>query len=214
MERDIYLRGIGYLPPYYYYDPKDQDKLLESILKEGSILSRRKLGKTSNNGFGGVDYICLGDYEKKEVFNKGRLRYNSYYQYIINSLAIAFKKDTIDVIEPIIVNNCTLSIDGYSRMKYLGEQEQRYTDLPDEVQVKDEISLDKMSGITFPTDTFIDLYSLRRKKVRLQILKDEINHINELIQKYGYDVKVYDVETLKEMTDENIEGLVYKTLTK
>jgi hypothetical protein len=210
MEKDIYLRGIGYLPPYYYYDPKDQDKLLESIFKEGSILSRRKLGKQSNNGFGGVDYICLCDYELKDVFNEGRKRYNSYYQYICNSLSIAFKKGSIDVIKPTIIDNCTLSLDGYRCMKYLGEQLERYSDLPDEVQVKDEIPLDKMTGITFPTKTFIDLYSIRRKTKRLELLKEEINKLNELIYKYGYDVKVYDVETLNEMTEDNIERLVLK----
>ena len=210
MNEHVYMHGVGYLPSGFYV-PEDQRQILEKIFNSGALLSMRLQGRKSNEGFSGLDYISLCDLEKKHLKNTGRRNYNTYYNYVINSLSLAFDKDKLEVIEPFIVNNCSLDAYGYAKMKYLGESPyERYSDMPDEVQVKDSVSLDNMRAITFPTKTFIQCNFFKNKKRKLELLKEEINKINELIDKYGYDVKVYDIETLNEMNEENIERLVLK----
>ena len=79
-----------------------------------------------------------------------------------------------------------------------------------------------MIGLSFPTEQFLtdiafDTFSFK-KDVRyirkVDALKRERDIILMLEKKYGYNVKLYDVDTLKEMTDENIDEIVSKKLTK
>ncbi len=210
MEKHVYMHGVGY-GKSIWYDPKEQEVILGKILASGALLSMRLQGRKSNDGFSGLDYVSLCDYDKKDQYNTGRKKYNTYQQYIINSLSLVFPKDKIEVIEPILVKNCTLSLQGYAYMKYLGEQTHaRYSDLPDEVQVKDSVSLENMTALTFPTRTFLDNYFFRRKTTKVERLKEEIEELYSLLKYFGYDVKIYDIETFKEMNEENIESLVLK----
>ena len=209
MNEHVYMHGVGNYPTYNKYSPDNQRKILEKIFDSGALLSMRKQGRPSNNGFSGLDYVSLCDYEKRKEYNKKRF-YNTYYSYIINSLALAFDKEQIKVIHPYIVRICSYSLEGYERMKQYGEEEDRYSDLPDEVQVRDQVSLDSMCGITFPTQLFIDQYFFKKKIIKLDNLKREIEEIRKLIDKYGYNVNIYDIHTLQELNDENMERLVLK----
>ncbi len=210
MNEQVYLHGVGN-GPHSYYDPRNQEVILGKILASGALLSMRQQGKESNNGFNGIDYVSLCDYEKKEVFNTGRRKYNTFYQHIINSLALVFPKEEIEVIVPTIVRNCTLNRSGYEWMKCLGESgEDRYSDLPDEVQVKDMVSLTNLSALTFPTEMFLSNFFLRKSSTKIDALKKEIAELYSLLKYFGYDIKIYDIHSLREMNEENIERLVLK----
>lgn len=210
MNEHVYMHGVGN-GKERFYDPRQQELVLGNILASGALLSMRNQGRKSNEGFSGLDYISLCDYEKREEFGTSRLKYNTFYQHILSSLALVFPKDEIEVVQPTIVRCCTLNLAGYERMKYLGEQgEDRYSDLPDEVQVKDRVSLEHLYALTFPTEMYLANYFLRKKITKVDALKREIAELYSLLKCFGYDIKIYDIHSLQEMNEENIERLVLK----
>lgn len=209
MDSKIYLHGIGYGDSRYYY-PLEQTKILRHILSDGKLLSRRLQGFKDSSGFNGMDYISLCDYEKKDVYNSSkksivsasRKNYNAYNSYIKDSISISFPKDELEVIMPTLVGNCTLSLSGYYLMKELGNEKERYSDLPDEVQVRDSISLDKSNGIIFPVDTFLSFNN--RRKDKIDLLRKEIEDLRNMISSYNYEFGIYDMNSLEELSDESI----------
>ena len=211
MNEKIYLHTINN-DTSDYYKPKKQKEVLTSILKAGEVLSRRKQGDLRDNtNFCGLDYISLINYEKRFVSNKQREHYNAYYAYARSGLSLTFPQDKVDVIEPTIIGICSDNYNGYLTMRELGmSEDERFTDLPDEVQVKDRVSLEYMNGILFPTDNFLvsRVFVTRRKMIEL--LKKELNEIKELTARYGYDISIYDVDTLKELNEEEIYKLSLK----
>lgn len=217
MNEKIYLHTINNGMSDFYKSRKQLDTL-DSILKSGKVLSRRLQGYPENSytNFSGMDYISLTDYEKRFICNKERERYNSFYAYVRNGLSITFPHESLDVIEPTIIGICSKDARGYRKMYALGLcEEERYTDLPDEVQVKDRVSLDKMSGITFPVESYLDTVFFRRKKVKLELIKQEINIIKELLDKYNYnDINLYNIDDLQEINDDYLEERIMLTKTK
>ena len=195
-----------------YYKSQRQKLILEYILRCGEVRSRRLQGNLdTNTNFCGLDYISLIDYEKRFVSNKEREHYNSYYSYARNGLSITFPQDKIKVIEPTIIGICSDNRRGYETMKYLGMcEDERFTDLPDEVQVKDRISLEHMNGILFPTENFLVSRLFIKRKKMIELLKKELDIIKELTIKYGYNVDIYDVETLMPLNEEEIYKLSLK----
>ena len=95
-------------------------------------------------------------------------------------------------------------------MRTLGMcEDERFSDLPDEVQVKNRLSLEHMNGILFPTENFLVSKVFTKRIKMIELLKKEIEEIRELI-KYGYDVNLYDVDTLNELNEEEIYKLSLK----
>ncbi len=213
MEKGIYLHSVGYLPGQYYYDPENQEIILKRILDSGALLSLRRQGQIRNNGFNGPDLISLCDYDRRFEYNDRRTKYNGYNQYVIESLSLVFDKEKVkqetDIIVPKLVDKLD-TIFGYNVMYELGRSGDFYSDLPDEVFVEDKLSLDGMTCLTFPTRVFKSLYFFKSKSVKIQLIKDEINRLKEILDKRGYDIGIYDIETFDELTDENIERLVLK----
>ena len=177
MEKGIYLHSVGYLPNQYYYDPENQEIILSRILDSGELLSLRRQGNIRENGFNGPDYISLCDYDRRFEYNSRRIKYNGYNQYVIESLSIVFDKEKVkeetNVIEPVLISMRTRDNFGFVSMNEYGKSDTRYTDLPDEVFVKDSLSLNGMTSLTFPTKVFNSLYLFKSKRKKIQLLKDE-----------------------------------------
>lgn len=207
MNENVYLHDIG--NPHYLYVPADQRKVFERILDSGYLLSRRNQGIYFSTGFAGLDYISLCDYTLRDVCN-GEM-YNGFHQYIKNSLAVGFPKESLDVIEPVIIKPISTIANGYDYMKYLGlSKNNRYTDLPDEIQVKDRVDMNSMSLVTFPTRYYIEDSLFNNKIMLYKRLKKELGEVNKLLIKYDYNVPIYDVESGIELNDDNIHNLVMK----
>lgn len=206
MNEKIYLHTINNGMSDFYKSRKQLDTL-DSILKSGKVLSRRLQGYPENSytNFSGMDYISLTDYEKRFICNKERERYNSFYAYVRNGLSITFPHESLDVIEPTIIGICSKDARGYRKMYALGLcEEERYTDLPDEVQVKDSIDVSKMNGILFPTKEFMYSKPFVRKAKMIDLMKKELEAIKVILDTYGYDASIYDVDTLEELNDGNL----------
>ena len=174
----------------------------------------RNQGMKNSTSFAGLDYISLCDYEKRKHFN-GKVpfyiqNYNSYNSYILKSLALCFDKEKLDAIEPIMVDYVgTLSNgEGYKIMKEYGLKEERYSDLADEVQIKDKVSLEHLVELTFPTISFFNESMYFTKSSKIKALINEIKRIEELLKEYNYNVPIYDIDTKQLMTEENIEKIV------
>ena len=215
MEKGIYLHSVGYLPPCYFYDPKDQEIILSRILDSGALLSLRQQGRIQENGFNGADLISLCDYDKRFEYNGLRSKYNGYNQYAIESLSIVFDKEKVEqeveIIKPELVNRLPNTMHGFTIMNDYGNSGDSYSDLPDEVFVRDRLSLDGMTSLTFPTRVFNSLYMFRSKSKRIQLLKDEINRLKDILDIRGYyNIGIYDIESFDEMTDEFIERKICK----
>lgn len=187
MDEKVYLHTIF---NYRRYDTKKTLVILEKMLKSNAVLSRKKQGLEGSANFCGEDYISLSDYEKREQYKDGF--YNSYYQFVRFYTSIIFPKDKIEVVEPYILEE---KISDYSSsisyMMELGEsKDERYTDLDDEVQAKDEISLDNMSGIIIPSYEIMNFWKNDSKN--MDMIKKELEIYRELLKKYNKEVSIYD----------------------
>ena len=211
MNDKIYLHTINNMFSDYYI-PKRQKAVLESILKSGEVLSRRLQGNNSEiTNFSGLDYISLSDYEKRYVSNKEESHYNSYYAYVKCGLSLCFPHDKLKVIEPTIIGVCSKNRRDYEIMRDLGMcEDERFTDLPDEVQVKDRISLDIMNGILFPVDNFLNSKILVKRSKMIELMKTEVETIKNMLDHYGYNVDLYDTDSLTPINEESIKSLVLK----
>ena len=206
---------------YYFHaiDPQidvlDSPKILEKlekILQSQNIYSRR-LSNTINperNGFNGNDFVSLCDYSKKDSppFNDDEFYrgYTSYEAYVVSSLSILISKKGLKVIHPILVRPTPFSFESLEEMRALGlHPTKRFTDMPDEVQVKNKISLSHMEGLSIPTKFFVNLSSAQETKYLLTQVKELLTH-------YQYDKPIYDLDTtqiISKPTD--IEKVLRKT---
>ena len=211
MNEKVYMHGINNYG-FRDYNPKVQLKVLAKILKSGALLSVRNQGISYSTNFSGFDYISLCDYEKRNCFIEGVPsdigKYNSYYQYIVHNLSLSFSKDKLDVINPILIDYIGNSDRPYVKMKVYGLKEERYSDLADEVQVKDRVPLEYLEQITFPTIAFFRDSMCFTPSSRIKALTKEIKKIEDILKEYYYNVPIYDIETKQLMNEENIEKLV------
>jgi hypothetical protein len=214
MKDNIYMHGIGYNTIHGAYctdySPKRQRSALYEVLDSKYLLSRRLLGLSDSYGFNGMDYISLCDYEKRKEYSDKSSAYNSY---IVNSVSLCFDKDKVEekIIKPTLIDKVPLDAKGLDLMKTYGLNEgERFSDLPDEVQVKDKISLSSLCGITFPTHLFLNYYFFRSDKKRVKKLLDEICELQSIISYLGYDVSIYDINTMEELNNDSINKLVLK----
>ena len=89
-------------------------------------------------------------------------------------------------------------------------EDERFSDLPDEVQVKDRISLDKMHGMLFPVDNFLVSKVFVKRSKMIEAMKIELETIRNMLNHYGYNVDLYDTSTLTPLNDETIKELTLK----
>lgn len=206
MNHDVYMHAIN---STCKYDSVATRTILYKILKCNALLSLRKQRRFNKGGFAGRDYISLCDYSKKDIVNSGVSGYNSYNAYIKNSLSLIIPKKGLEVVEPKLVDICTNSAYGFSKMLELGKSKTtRYTDMPDEVQVKDKIALDDLIGITFPTH----LLCFQDKDESKKLINVIINDLDTILNKFDKDIPIYDINTELNLKDEVEKELVLKEL--
>ena len=196
---DVYLHAInttGDIACIY-----DSVEHLEKILATGALLTRHALGMLGN-GFNGTRFISLSDYSLRHdnVYKDDPQfsDYTAYEMYSTKAVSLAFPKENLKVVHPTLIDPLDNSL--FSMLKFYGASRdmfsKRISDLPDEVQVKGSISLDKASGITIPVKEINNRFKERKL---LEIFKK----ICSLIEKYEYTFRVYDVESMDEITTED-----------
>lgn len=192
MRKDVYLHAIH--ASSTEYSSKKTLEILEQILKSGAILSSRLSGQRCNNNFSGCDYISLCDYERKNRGKGFKKTYNAFYQYAVFDPSIMFPKGEFEIIEPTILPKMIVFYSSaMSVMKELGMSEERYTDLEDEVQVRDKIDINKMCGFTMPTYEFLRRFKSVEHDAK--VTYQEVLKYKELLDKYGFQVPFYDINT-------------------
>lgn len=198
MDKKIYLHGIYSLSDYY--DSKTTLKILKKILQSDALLSARLQNKKYHPIlFNGLDYISLCDFERKDIS-----RINSFDNYIRYSLSLIFPKDKLKVIEPEIVD----VVSDYETIYAYGiSKNKRYTDLSDEVQIKDKVPLDLMTGITLPISKMRNIFLTENRTVNMAL--KEIEKVNILLDKYNRLVPLYDIDTFEPLNNsETVKHLV------
>ena len=169
----------------------DDISLLYEILNSGYLLSRNNIIKegieitnkiinTDTSAFNGMDYISLCDMKEEHEFN------SSYNMYVRNGLSLLFNHD-IKVIKPIVINGYERSLNHFYNMHYLGMQSSRYTDLSDEVQVKDQLSLDNLIGFSLPKKKIIGEHSIEYYFAYLEMA-------DEVIGEYYPNLPIYNLD--------------------
>lgn len=169
----------------------DDINVLYKILNTGYLLSRNNLIKEGitipnkvinedTSVFNGMDYISLCDMMAEHEFN------SSYNMYIRNGLSLLFNHD-IKVILPTLIDGYGRNIDHLYNMHNLGMQKTRYTDLSDEVQVKDKLSLDTLIGFCLPKKKIIQERNFEYYMAYLEMA-------NEVIREYYPDLPIYNLD--------------------
>lgn len=197
MDEEVYLHTLF---ASKFYSSKKSLNLLEKILISNELLSRKLQGLSDSINFCGEDYISLVDLKKRNQFKSDE--YNSYLLFARFNPSIIFPNNIFDVVEPVIL---PLKIadyyDSVHLMQMLGaSKDSRYTDLLDEVQVKDRISLDFMIGFMLPSYEVLNFW--RNDSINMDIVKRECEKYRELLIKYGHDVPIYDSITFRNLDDE------------
>ena len=172
---------------------------VEQILKSGYIYSRRNLQNTINfdkerlgeetSLFNGMDYVSLCDLSKEKT------DYSAYNMYVKRGLSFLFNK-RIEVILPIIINTKVGGYSFFGDAHLFGLQEKRYSDLPDEVQIKDKISLSYLEGMAISVGQ-IEKY--HEKDYVIEYLK----LLKSVLTKYEKYVPIINIDTEKELLVDN-----------
>lgn len=216
MKENYLYHGIYFLELFdKYYNHDESLKILENILKSGYLLSRRQLcleDKPIN--FSGNDYISFCDRKlryAKPYQNIGLLeKYTSYETHINSSLSLGFDRKGLEIIDTKLVQPIVLQTRQDRVIKKYGlSEEVRYSDMPDEVQIKDRVSLGNLRCLTLPVNLMTNKHS--------DIIYDCgdvcrcVDEINELMSDYNYSVPIYDIGS-KELL--NSEEQVKKVIKK
>lgn len=164
---------------------KDFDNL-EKILKSGYLLSRRKLRKKGDKNisnsafsmlFNGMDYISLCDLAKNHDGN------SAYNMYTRRGLSLLIDRD-IPIITPTLLPPGEYS---YFDLKlFLGKE--RFSDLVDEVQVRDSISLSHLQGMCVSLSVFKSFYND-------DYIENYLRYLEILLSDYNYNVPIYDLDS-------------------
>lgn len=206
MEHDVYMHSIN---SARYYDALHTKKILCKILRCNALLSLRNQGRPSTGGFAGRDYVSLCDYSKKDISHPDKKDYNSYNHFIKNGISLIVPKEGLEVIEPTIVDICTNDIKGYKRMEKLGNSNaERYSDMPDEVQVMDIVPLDNLLGLSIPCHLFSDYKYFERT------INSIIDELDSILVKFNRDLPIYDITTELNLKDKEQKETVLKLLKK
>lgn len=150
---------------YFYCTIENLDKMF-NIITSGGIKSQKRLGLCSRGGYNGDEYICVCS--KEETFYYDYLM-NAYNAYVLNSFCFIIDDDIQAIktmlVEPGGANGINWAFD---QMRICPSK--RYSDLCDEWQVKDEISLNHIMGIGIPFDdisTFMNICDFKERVNKL-----------------------------------------------
>lgn len=215
--KETYLyHGIYLTEGKKFYDHDNSLVKLEEILKDKHLYSRRMQGVTEKEfiNFSGLDYISFCDRKlrfAKPYQNTPFLKhYTVYDNYISSSLSLGFDRKGIDVISTELVEPIAIScMPEVTIEKYGLSSDLRYSDMADEVQVKDKVSLGNLKCLTLPVHLMINRYA--------NIIYDCgdickcVDEINCLMSDYNYSVPIYDLHSKEKL---NSEEQVQKVMKK
>ena len=131
------------------------DQKILQILKDGKIKSAAKRNNINNRGFNEMDYISVCEYLGEDIYKDNPN--NAFHKYILDNFC--FIISDIDVEMPIFIKDgATMNRFELIKLKN-NNPDKRYSDIIDERQVKDEISLSKVIAIGIPYHpTMVDGY--------------------------------------------------------
>ena len=200
------------------FDGKHSLEVLREILVSGELKSKRLRGITDKTygGWNGIDYISLCDYRRKNnkpYDNDKYLKdYTAYETYIKRSISFILKKNKIKAIKPQLVAPIIFDWNSHYMMYELGNStEGRYSDLLDEVQVKDRISFDRVKGMTIPIEYMLSEHTpvfmtKDFKYIEPYTIPGIINflkQVRELLKLYGVSSELYDLETQMQLKNDD-----------
>ena len=183
--------------------------LLNKILKSGYLYSRNQLGiSTKRVGFNGVDYISLCDYSLRnsEPYNNME-RYKGYTAYnscIEDSISLILKKGEYKVVKPILTYPHVFGYEDVLSVDVMGRSNERYSDFPDEVQVKDKLDLINLIGIFLPIS-----YNLKKNRLMIDNLYEYLAMLEKILSDNEKNIGIYDLDIDEKINTENFEK-VYK----
>lgn len=153
---------------------------LENILKSGFLLSRRKLNLPKEDAlFNGMDYISLCDLEKEHSDN------SAYNLYVKRGASLLFSKD-FNVIHPTIIQLDRRHINLEKKIYELSLKG-RFSDLDDEVQVKDQLSLEYLKGLLISISAIKSCHSD-------EYIISYLGYMKELCIEYRYIVPLINLD--------------------
>lgn len=204
--KDIYLHGIA--THSESFDFESSLCTLSRILDSKEISSRRRLGLThGKQGFNGLDYVSLCDYDKRSITSSSNDMYNGYYGYVMFGLSLMFPKDKIEVVIPKYIDRPFQGgkLNTFLMDRYGKSTKRRYSDYPDEVQTKDYVSLEHLIGVTFPICyIYCNLISKGySKEDTMRIINKELQELNNLLQTKSYDVGIYEPNQMQNLQSED-----------
>lgn len=208
---DFYLHSVG--ATGNIKDINESLRDFEGILQTGAILNRRYRNLVGF-GFNGTRYISLSDYDKRfdNVYKNDEYYFDNtaYAMYSTKALSIMIDKAKVKAIVPTLVSPLDLSPISMLRMYGAAHDliNKRMSDLPDEVQVKGNIYDDSFLGVTIPSEEIV--IGISPNKLRSIYIK-----LKELIQKYDYQLRLYNLSDMKPMdNEEDVEEIIKRSLYK
>ncbi len=208
--KKIYLHGI--YTNYDYFDSERSLVILEKILESKYILSRKKRGdiNKSTGGYNGINYISLCNYllRKRTYHNNNSYKgYNSYSCFCKKSISLVLSKEKLKTVKPIILPPSILDYNGMVEMNRLGnDNRHRFSDMPDEVQVKNEISLNSLVAFSLPINHMI----FSESAMNYSNIKSFLEELRKILKEFNYEKPVYDITTWMPLNDEKDLSLVIK----
>lgn len=168
---------------------------VEDILISGYLYSRRNLQKILHINnitlseetclFNGMDYVSLCDLSKKGM------DYSAYNMYVNRGLSFLFNKD-MEVIIPTVINTRIDSYSFFGDAHMLGLGKERYSDLKDEVQVKDKVSLNYLEGMALSLNQMKKFHNNQYLIEYLKLLKD-------VLIRYQKNIPIINLDNQKEI---------------
>lgn len=204
MNEKVYMHAIK------DYEINKQLLTLMSIVRDGKIKSLRNQGKNDSCTYAGLDYISLCDYELRNITPIYDKYYNAYNSYIKNGISLAYPKDKLDVIVPYYLDPSNETTETMSLAWDLGNSDRRYSDFYDEVQVKDELPIDDVEYLTFPTRHFFLSNALFTKNTKYSALQKKIYEMNLILDYFDFNRDIYDIDTQTKLDDTGIKKLIYR----
>lgn len=169
---------------------------LENILKTGYLFSRRILNSIFVNYdinisektalFNGMDYISLCDLSKVHE------EYSAYNMYFKNGLSLLFDRN-IDVVIPLLIKERIGELFSCNNVHDLGMGLIRYSDLSDEVQVKDKLSIEHLHGISLSINRFLHFHSEK-------YLIDYLKWLKYVLTKYEKNIPIINIDNYEEIS--------------
>ncbi len=163
---------------YYYHGVKRGDILEKTldIFQKGGIKCMPGARKI---GFNGLDHVSICTKEPEEEYS--RHSNNAFYKYVQDSICFIIS-DTVEAIKPEIIENA----DKWNRFELFGymnsKPNTRFSDMFDEWQVKDRVSLSDIVAIGIPMQQLAELME------DIQEGQEKIKKIIEIALALGLDI--------------------------